>query len=96
MHIIESIDNDNEVITSILFEEISYINDSNEEYSVVLGFPRTFMREPILLLFDESEAHSRFLKVVATQFDKTIVVITKDDMRVSPFIIINRTSIVIR
>jgi hypothetical protein len=78
----EVLENDSEVITAILFEEISYINDSEEGGSVILGFPRAFMREPIPLLFSEVEAHDQFINVVRTRFDKVIIIITKDDMRV--------------
>jgi len=80
--VIEALENDSEVITAILFEEISYINDSEEGGCVILGFPCAFMREPITLLFNEVETHGTFMNLVLTKFDKVIIVITKDDMRV--------------
>lgn len=83
LHAAEYVEGDYEMVTAILFEDVSYINDSEEGCSVVLGFPRTFMRNPIPLQFNEIPERNDFLKLVHDKFDTTIIVITKDDMRVS-------------
>jgi len=70
------------MITAILFEEIGYIKDESETFSVVLGFSKGFIYQHIPILFSDEPSYKSFLVLISNHYHSIVSIITQDDLKV--------------